>query len=309
VEPVSARAWSELLHAEVGTLLRLAGVPCLHIKGPTVATWLYDEGERSWGDVDILVSPGRMDDALEVLIESGFAYRDRGLRWRTSEDHALTLWQNPASSHAQGGPAEVDVHHRFEGIEGDPERAFEELWRRREPATMAHLDVWFPDLTTRALLVVLNVARDPGSGRAREDLRRLLASGDDRDWQRAISLATRLDALESLRAGLELDPAGQDLVARTSLADVTISATTRLRAQGSSRTALRLEELRQLGPAAKVKAVAAWVVPSPAVIRYRDPTAAGSTWRLARAYAVRYRDGARGLRRSIREVREVRRRP
>lgn len=40
MEPVSARAWSELLHAEVGTLLRLAGVPCLHIKGPTVATWL-----------------------------------------------------------------------------------------------------------------------------------------------------------------------------------------------------------------------------------------------------------------------------
>ena len=39
MEPVSARAWSELLHAEVGTLLRLAGVPCLHIKGPTVATW------------------------------------------------------------------------------------------------------------------------------------------------------------------------------------------------------------------------------------------------------------------------------
>ena len=49
VEPVSARAWSELLHAEVGTLLRLAGVPCLHIKGPTVATWLYDEGERAVG--------------------------------------------------------------------------------------------------------------------------------------------------------------------------------------------------------------------------------------------------------------------
>ena len=309
MEPVSARAWSELLHAEVGTLLRLAGVPCLHIKGPTVATWLYDEGERPWGDVDILVSPTRMDDALEVLIDSGFAYRDRGLRWRTSEDHALTLWHDPAGVQGPSGAAEVDVHHRFQGIEADPERAFEELWRRREPATLAQLDVWFPDLTTRALLVVLNVARDPGSGRAREDLRRLVASGDDRDWARAIALATRLDALESLRAGLELDPDGRDLVARTALADVTISAVTRLRVQGSSRTALRIEELRDLGPAAKVKAVAGWVVPSPAVIRYRDPTAAGSTWRMARAYAVRYRDGVRGLRRSWRELREVRRQP
>ena len=208
MEPVSARAWSELLHAEVGTLLRLAGVPCLHIKGPTVATWLYDEGERPWGDVDILVSPARMDDALEVLIDSGFAYRDRGLRWRTSEDHAITLWHDPAGVQGPSGAAEVDVHHRFQGIETDPERAFEELWRRREPATLAQLDVWFPDLTTRALLVVLNVARDPRSGRAREDLRRLVASGDDRDWARAIALATRLDALESFRAGLELDPDG-----------------------------------------------------------------------------------------------------
>ena len=136
-----------------------------------------------------------------------------------------------------------------------------------------------------------------------------MASGDDHDWARAIGLATRLDALESFRAGLELDPDGRDLVARTALADVTISAATRLRVQGSSRTALRIEELRNLGPAAKVKAVVGWVVPSPAVIRYRDPTAAGSTWRMARAYAVRYRDGVRGLRRSWRELREVRRQP
>src|SRR4051812_22589244 len=111
MEPVSARAWSELLHAEVGTLLRLADIPCLHIKGPTVATWLYDEGERLWGDVDILVAPSRMDDALEVLIDAGLTYRDPGLRWRTSEDHALTLWHHPPGIPAGDGAAEVDLHH------------------------------------------------------------------------------------------------------------------------------------------------------------------------------------------------------
>ena len=45
VKPVSADVWSELLHAEVGALLGLAGIPCLHIKGPTVATWLYEPGD------------------------------------------------------------------------------------------------------------------------------------------------------------------------------------------------------------------------------------------------------------------------
>ena len=122
MQAVSSRAWSELLHAQVGALLGAAGVPCLHIKGPTVATWraLYDEDERAWGDVDILLPPSGMDRALDVLLASGFSHRDPGLRWRTSEDHALTLWHDPDGRATHGEAAEVDVHHRFQGIEGDP---------------------------------------------------------------------------------------------------------------------------------------------------------------------------------------------
>src|SRR6187401_2757075 len=78
VTQVSARAWSELLHAQVAYLMRSAGIPALHIKGPTVALWLYDEGERPWGDVDILVPPSRMEDALELLLSSGFDERFPG---------------------------------------------------------------------------------------------------------------------------------------------------------------------------------------------------------------------------------------
>jgi hypothetical protein len=306
---VSSRAWSELLHAQVGTLLGRAGVPCLHIKGPTVATWqaLYSKGERSWGDVDILLPPSGMDRALEVLLASGFSHRDPGLRWRTSEDHALTLWHDPDGTAAHGAAAEVDVHHRFQGMEGDPESAFAELWRRREPARLAELDVWFPDLPSRSLVLVLNAARDPAGAKAREDLRRLLATDSDTAWRRTIALARRVDALQALRAGVELEPAGHDLVARTPLADVEVSAAWRLRSQGSSRTAVRIEELRGLGVVAKVRTVAAWVVPSPAVVRYRDPRAAENTWRLVRAYADRYADGIAGLRQSVRELRAMRR--
>ena len=206
---VSSRAWSELLHAQVGTLLGRAGIPCLHIKGPTVATWqaLYPDGERSWGDVDILLPPSGMDRALEVLLASGFSHRDPGLRWRTSEDHALTLWHDPDGTATHGAAAEVDVHHRFQGMEGDPERVFAELWRRREPAELGGLDVWFPDLPSRSLIVVLNAARDPHGAKAQEDLRRLVAVATDADWRRTIALARRVDALQALRAGLELEPA------------------------------------------------------------------------------------------------------
>ena len=309
MQAVSSRAWSELLHAQVGALLGAAGVPCLHIKGPTVATWrdLYDEGERDWGDVDILLPPSAMDRALDVLLASGFSHRDPGLRWRTSEDHALTLWHDPDGRATHGAAAEVDMHHRFQGIEGDAQRAFDELWRRREPATLAGLDVWYPDLTGRSLILVLNAARDPTGAKAREDLRRLLATATDADWARTIALGRRVGALQAVRAGVEMESAGRDLVTRTALADVHVSAAWRLRTQASTRTAVRIEELREMGTLAKVRTIATWVVPSPAVIRMRDPKAAGSTWRLLRAYAARYGEGVGGLRRSTHELRELRR--
>ena len=68
----SARTTSELLHAEVAYLMREADIPVLHIKGPTVAQWLYTDGERSWGDVDVLVPRELLHDALEVLRRAGF---------------------------------------------------------------------------------------------------------------------------------------------------------------------------------------------------------------------------------------------
>jgi hypothetical protein len=295
VNAVSSRAWSELLHAEVGARLGAAGIPCLHIKGPTVATWLYEPGERSWGDVDILVPPSRMNAAIEILLAAEFSYRDPGMRWWTSEDHALTLKFDPHGDAARKVAAEVDIHHRFLGIEGDPERVFAELWRRREPYRLAELEVWFPDLATRRLIAVLNAARDPQGDKAPRDLRRLLAAATDADWARTIALAGRVEALEAMRAGLELEEIGREVVARTSLSDVRVSSAVRLRAEGSSRTAVRIQELRTFGTWKKVKMLAGWVVPSPAVIRMREPSAAGSPWRMARAYLHRYRQGAREL--------------
>ncbi len=306
VHPVSSRAWVEVFHAEVGARLVAAGIPCLHIKGPTMATWLYAPGERQWGDVDILVPPSRMDDLLEVLLGAGFSYRDPGLRWWTSEDHALTLVFDADGQARRYVAPEVDIHHRFLGMDGDPERVFAELWRRREPYRLAELEVWFPDTTTRALIAVLNAARDPHGPKAPTDLRRLLDAATEADWRRTIALARRVGALESLRAGLELEPAGRLVVASTALADVTVPSAVKLRAEGSSRTAVRLQELRTFGRWKKVKMLAGWVVPSPAVIRMREPLAAGSPRRMARAYLNRYRQGARELAATVRDARKRR---
>lgn len=299
---MSARAASELLHAEVGWLLARAGIPVLHIKGPTVALWLYDDGERAWGDVDVLVPPSRLDEALEVLAAAGMTEVFAGVNRHTTTDHAVAV----ARREAAGVVAEVDVHDRFPGIDAEPERAFTELWRRREPGRLAHVDLWLPDLPTRALLVVLNCARSP-TPKARGDLERLVAAADADDWADVLSLAARVQALPALRAGLELHPVGREVVASTALAGVAVSTEWRLRLAGAPRTALRLDELRRLSWGQRVSAVGRWLVPAPGVLRMRDPAAAGGPGRLAAAYVRRLGDGARAVPPSLRALRQQRR--
>jgi len=304
VTQVSARAWSELLHAQVAYLMRSAGIPALHIKGPTVALWLYDEGERPWGDVDILVPPSRMEDALELLLSSGFDERFPGVTRQTTTDHAITLVHNPPGDPGSAG-AEVDVHDRFVGIDADPEWVFDQLWRRREPDQLGHIDVWFPDIATRALLIALNTARSD-TPKAREDLARLIRTGDPEDWEEVVWLAGRVQALPALRAGLEIDPAGSNIVETAGLAHVSVSPEWALRASGAPRTALRLEELGRLPWSSRPRALARWLFPSPAIIRMRDPAAAGNIFRLTGGYLRRLRDGLVAALPSVRALRRIR---
>ena len=297
----SSRAWTELLHAEVAYALSSAGIPVLHIKGPTVALWLYAEGERPWGDVDVLVPPSRMHDALAVLGARGMAERWAGVNRRTTEDHAVTV----AHTDPAKGADEVDVHDRFPGIDLEAERAFELLWRRREPAQLAHTDVWFPDLSTRALLIVLNTARTAASPRTLADLERVLDAGSGVDWEDILALAGRLDALPALRAGLELDAAGRDLIAATSLSDVTVSTEWLLRRAGAPRTALRMDELRRSPLRQRPARVAHWLFPSVGVLQMRDPRAVGGPVAVAVGYARRWVDGIRSVPSAVRGLRAV----
>lgn len=303
MELVSPRASSELLHAEVGYLLRRAGIPCLHIKGPSVALWLYDEGERPWGDVDVLVPPDRVDDALSALAAAGIVERNPGLDWRRSGDHAITLAQG--ADHRRMGGSDVDLHHRFEGLDSDPDRTFAELWRRREPVQLAHVDVWFPDLTSRALLVAVNAARSSGE-QPLSDLRRVLAAAGEQEWDLVVALAADLDAQSALRAGLELDAAGHEVVGRTALASSPVSAEWQLRAAGASKTAVRLEALGGLHGTRRWVTLLRWMFPPPSVIRTRDVAARGNAWRLLGGYLRRTRDGLRTLGPSLAAVRRAR---
>jgi hypothetical protein len=296
----SQRAWVELLHAEVAYILREAGVRCLHIKGPTVVKWLYAEDGRHWGDVDILVSPAEMGEAIAALAERGFSERFTGVNRQTTEDHAITVRRTDPAI----GLDEVDVHDRFPGLDADPDRAFELLWRRREPDELAHTPVWFPDWTSRALICILNTARTRDSAQAMGDLERLV-SCPDVWWDDVVYLGRQLGALPAVRVGLELLPAGVDIVAGTALAEVPPSREWQLRVEGAPRTAVRLDQLRRTPPLARAALIARWLVPSPAVMRMREGDRISGHLSLAQAYGRRLAEGTRSLPASLRAVRRT----
>jgi len=298
----SAQAWIELLHAEVGYLLGQADIPALHIKGPTVALWLYPPDGRPWGDVDILVAPSRMAQAMAVLARHGFTEVFPGVNRTTSTDHSISVRRTDPAA----GADEVDVHDRFPGMDADPERAFGVLWARRQPAQLAHIGVWFPDLPSRAMLTVLNTARTSESVQARQDLNRLLDAGHPLDWEGVVALARAVDALPALRAGLELEDSGRQIVAATELCRVQVSVEWKLRLADAPRTALRLGELARLPKSQWASKLGRWLIPPPAIMRMRDPRAAGGPLALALAYLRRLGDGLRAVPSSVSELRRSR---
>jgi len=165
--------------------------------------------------------------------------------------------------------------------------------------------VWFPDIATRALLIALNTARSD-TPKAREDLARLIRTGDPEDWDEVVWLAGRVQALPALRAGLEVDPAGAEIVLATRLSDVEVSPEWALRRAGAPRTALRLEELGRIPWSRRPGVLARWLFPSPAIIRMRDPAAAGNIFRLVGGYLRRLRDGLQAALPSVRALLRIR---
>jgi hypothetical protein len=66
----------EELLIEASVLLERSGIPYRALKGPVLAHTVYaDPALRSFGDIDVLVPPGRFDDAIEALRVLGFERR------------------------------------------------------------------------------------------------------------------------------------------------------------------------------------------------------------------------------------------
>ncbi len=248
--------------------LRGAGVPSILLKGPAIATWLYDDGAaRPYVDIDLLVPPSQFHRATEVLAQIGYRPRLVGADASELGPKELDLV----------GPANVciDLHH---GLLGASDRS-DHVWEVLERHTVAlrlstGAEVQALDVPARAMHLALHAAQNgPIDVKAVADLERGLARVDRRHWEDAATLADEIGAVEAFAAGLRLVPSGRGLAEELSLTR-TMSVEQALRIRSAPQDSLFFERLAEArGVRGKAALLARKLVPTSASLRDNSPLA------------------------------------
>lgn len=268
---VQARALAvDAVTLEVLRTLRDRGVDCVLLKGPTIASWLYEDRPRPYRDTDVLVDPARAPLAEAVLLELGFTH---------GRDRRGSIVSQPW----RRGDQVVDLHRSVHGAALPPERVWRVLLEHRAGFSLGGPSVPALDLPARALLVALHAdqhADEPG--KPLEDLRRALARADEGTWQEACRLALRLRASRHLAGGLELLPEGRDVLGR-------------LPVSGTAGRPLRLARIaarEERGRRRRVRAFVETLAPTPATMRWLEPEAGPGVLGYLRGHRARLRRAA-----------------
>ena len=288
---------------EVVRELDRSRVRAVLLKGPSIAGWLYDQGEsRPYLDADLLVDPRQVEAAAEVLVGLGFERSaDQSVADSFAEPHAVT-WLRRRDRSA------VDLHWRLPGVAADPHRAWLRLSAETVRIRVAHADLEALPEPARALHLALHAIHNGrGAEQSMSDLTRGLQRLDDSTWQDAARLADDLDAAMPFSAGLRLTADGAALADRLSLPS-RLPERWVLWGQTPPPGTLRLHELASAGGVgARARLLAVALVPPPSYIRGLYPEARKGTAALLLAYLRRGLAGIRGAPSAIRALRSARR--
>ncbi|MDQ3569698.1 MAG: nucleotidyltransferase family protein [Actinomycetota bacterium] len=218
--------------------LAQSDVPCILLKGPAIATWIYDEDElRPYRDIDLLVLPAAFDRAVETLADLGYVH------WLDGAD-ASEFGANEVELIGADGVC-IDLHHALIGVERNPGESWNVLWRRTVPLRLpGGAEVQVLDVPARALHLALHAAQNgPSDVKAVADLGRGLQRVPGPDWEAAAALAAELDATEAFAAGLRVLPEGAELAESFRL-PTTLSVELTLRTTSAPQDSLFFERLR-----------------------------------------------------------------
>lgn len=267
--------------ARVVEALRVAGVEAILLKGPALASWLYDDGDpREYGDADLLVPIQKLAAAERTLEELGFRQIPGEMLLLGPDEHADPWIREDG--------VEVDLHRTLFAAGVAPEDVWTNLWAATEPMSVG--GTLMPVLTkpARALMVAVHAAQHgPDGKKPLEDLRRATARADEETWAVAADLAGRVELAHTFARGLRLDPAGVKVAEKLGLLDDRIIELAER--QGSrAPLALGFERLKQAqGAAAKLALLRREAFPKPAYLRWWSPMANWGPLGLGAAYVWR----------------------
>ncbi len=264
--------------AEIVQALAARGLRSVLLKGPAIASWLYDEpSQRTYGDIDLLVDPMTFDRAEAVVAERGFASAPEPVAFYHS------VWR-------RGGrvPTTLELHHSLYWTRCPEALVWSELSTGTDEIMVAGTPVAVLGVSARLLLVSLHAAQH---GRAHKqslaDLERALNRVEPSEWKAAAQLSLRLGAIEPFGAGLRLHPAGTRIADALAI-PLTGSRELMLRLATPPDTAMGVERLASAaGMWCRLRLLAAECVPSPEFMRIWQPLARRGRLGLALAYLWR----------------------
>jgi hypothetical protein len=277
-QQIRVDAWT----AEAIAALCSAGVECLLLKGPVIATWLYrdDPAQRPYIDADLLIAPGQLAPAHDVLVGLGYV---RGGEPMPSGDRSHAQPYERARDRAT-----IDVHRVPNGMQRLPEaRAWAAMTRETEALHLAGVHATAPGEIARTLLLALHInPTNDRSSRAGRDLRRACTQLPDATWDAAATLARELGLEREMGYRLSLIAEAAALSERLGLPTAETAAYARYRTAEHDHprgTLSLLAMTERTSPAARLRYATGKLFPPSEVLADRDPLAARSRTGLAAA--------------------------
>ncbi|GAB2537779.1 nucleotidyltransferase family protein [Brachybacterium huguangmaarense] len=176
-----------LAHGCLESLADDAGARVLHVKGVALAPELT-EGRPGSSDCDVLVHPDDVTAYVEALASHGWEQRTHFAQGSVF-GHAATLYSPVWGT--------VDVHRTFPGLDADPTRTFETLWRDARRVELGSVACAVPSLTHQRVIMLVHAARDH-MGRRAGDVTRAWTSATDAERDAVDAVARDLGAVVPL---------------------------------------------------------------------------------------------------------------
>ncbi len=241
------------------------GIESIVLKGPVLAAWLYPGEVRPYGDADLLVPPGRWEDAVATLEGLGFSDRLGPMGHPRMESFNSTAFLR--------GEENLDLHCSIHGLGADPEA----IWRAFSAGAVSQeiggAELQVPGRPVLLLHVALHAAHHTET-KPLEDLRRALVLADEELWASAWDLAKELAGDPVFATGLRRHPEGAELAGRLGIGSDVRSARHDIRHDGVP-TAEGIDELLspELSFGERVRMVGRELLPRPEFMRWWLPLA------------------------------------